>query len=229
MTFDPNQKNVAPLYLGTVRKGAITYRPATMQKPAQPYAQVGEEGTPYNGPFNAPSLDRMPAAKALVFFGPGAQVVAASLQAATSALPGNGAHPTWHILAVDTAATTQDWGAATSRLVAALLEQHAVAIVALDRDSAHLAEQLALKTFVPVIALSDDRTLTSTNVPWIFRLPSGTPPITALHIVAEAMGDTTTSSFQLRENLASGKVLNGVAFLPSGEPKGLASARADQK
>jgi ABC-type branched-subunit amino acid transport system substrate-binding protein len=32
MVFDPNQKNVAPMYLGTVHNGAITYRVATMEK-----------------------------------------------------------------------------------------------------------------------------------------------------------------------------------------------------
>jgi ABC-type branched-subunit amino acid transport system substrate-binding protein len=31
MTFDPNGKNVAPLYLGTVHDGTITYRVATME------------------------------------------------------------------------------------------------------------------------------------------------------------------------------------------------------
>ena len=34
MVFDPNQKNVAPMYLGTVHDGAITYRVATMEKTA---------------------------------------------------------------------------------------------------------------------------------------------------------------------------------------------------
>jgi hypothetical protein len=33
MVFDPNGKNTAPLYLGTVHNGAITYRIATMEKP----------------------------------------------------------------------------------------------------------------------------------------------------------------------------------------------------
>lgn len=31
MIFDPNQKNVAPMYLATVHNGAISYQPATMQ------------------------------------------------------------------------------------------------------------------------------------------------------------------------------------------------------
>jgi branched-chain amino acid transport system substrate-binding protein len=47
MVFDPNQKNVAPMYLGTVHNGAITYRVAAMEKaspvpqtPATPAASV---------------------------------------------------------------------------------------------------------------------------------------------------------------------------------------------
>jgi branched-chain amino acid transport system substrate-binding protein len=36
MVFDPNQKNVAPMYLGTIHNGAITYRVATMEKEPPP-------------------------------------------------------------------------------------------------------------------------------------------------------------------------------------------------
>ena len=65
MVFDPNQKNVAPMYLGTVHNGAITYRSRTMEKTPtaaptastsptpQPYARVGEDGTFYAGPHTA--------------------------------------------------------------------------------------------------------------------------------------------------------------------------------
>ena len=66
MVFDPNQKNVAPMYLGTVHNGAITYRVATMEKqqadsrrsalpgPGRlPYARVGEDGVSYAGPSSA--------------------------------------------------------------------------------------------------------------------------------------------------------------------------------
>ena len=53
------------------------------------------------------------------------------------------------------------------------MDEHALAIVALDRNASHLSEQLALKSFVPVVALSGDKSLTSTNIPWIFRLPAG--------------------------------------------------------
>ncbi len=77
MVFDPNQKNVAPMYLGTVHNGAITYRVATMEKvqpspaaqaasaapqvpapavaaaPQVPYARVGEDGVDYAGPHRA--------------------------------------------------------------------------------------------------------------------------------------------------------------------------------
>ena len=57
----------------------------------------------------------------------------------------------------------------------AVYEHHVLGLIALDRPSSHLAEQIAVKAFLPVVALSSDRTLTSTNIPWIFRLPEGTP------------------------------------------------------
>jgi branched-chain amino acid transport system substrate-binding protein len=41
MVFDPNCKNVAPLFLAHVRKGTIVYRRITMEKP---YARLGEDG-----------------------------------------------------------------------------------------------------------------------------------------------------------------------------------------
>src|SRR5271166_328440 len=36
MVFDPNQKNVSPMYMGTVHSGTITYRLATMEKMPAP-------------------------------------------------------------------------------------------------------------------------------------------------------------------------------------------------
>ncbi len=84
------------------------------------------------------------------------------------------------VIAIDSG---QNWGAASTELVQALMEEHALAVVALDRDSAHLAEQLALKTFVPVVALCDDKALTSTNVPWIFRLPADAGAAEAMRLV----------------------------------------------
>jgi len=100
------------------------------------------------------------------------------------------------------------------------MDEHALAIVALNSDAAHLAEQLALKTFVPVIALSGDKKLTSTNVPWIFRLPAGTAPVEALRLLETAVARSGANSGRLRDVLASGDQLAGVAFLPTGEPRG---------
>jgi len=102
--------------------------------------------------------------------------------------------------------------------VHALMDEHALAIIALDRDSAHLAEQLALKAFVPVIALSSDKRLTSTNVPWIFRLPPETTPAAALSLLEAAAARSGANAEKLRDVLASGDAISGVAFLPTGEP-----------
>jgi hypothetical protein len=222
MIFDPNQKNVAPMYLGTVRGGIITFRPATMEKlpaatPApfvsstagpKPYAQVGEEGVSYAGPH----LPDLPAGMVrVVLFGPKAAAVAqsADVRAALES------PQRLKLLPVE---SDQNWGAASSQLVDALFEDHAFAIVALDRNSAHLAEQLGIKVLVPVIALSGDKTLTSNNVPWIFRLPAETAPASALRLIGAAARQSGPNPERLRDVLASGNVLDGMAFLPTGEP-----------
>jgi hypothetical protein len=152
----------------------------------------------------------------IVLFGPQADQIATSppIQAAIAAKGPNGR--AWEILSI---ASDQSWGAASTQLVHALWDDHALAIIALDRDAAHLSEQLALKAFVPVLALSDDKALTSTNVPWIFRLPSNTKPATALQLIREAVTRTGLNSEQLRDALASGDEFLGVAFLNTGEPQ----------
>ena len=230
MVFDPNQKNVAPMYLGTVHNGAITYRVATMEKPPavgqtplarqepsasllQPYARVGEDGADYAGPHrsNVP-----PGPVRVVLFGPKAVEIAqlpeVRAELASAALKGR----EWKLEPV---ASDQNWGVASTQLVHALMEDHALAIVALDRDAAHLAEQLALKAFVPVVALSSDKKLTSTNVPWIFRLPPETTPAAALRLLEAAAVRSGPNPERLRDVLASGSSIFGVAFLPTGEPR----------
>jgi branched-chain amino acid transport system substrate-binding protein len=218
MVFDPNQKNVAPMYLATVHNGTVTYRVATMEKeqaaiasPGQPYARVGEDAVDYAGPHR----QDVPAGPLrVILFGPRAADIAASpaMLSALGAAPGRG----FTLLPVE---STQNWGAASTQLVHALMDDHALAILALDRASSHLAEQLALKTFVPVVALSSDRALTSTNVPWIFRLPPETTPAAALRLIEAAVVRSGPNSERLRGVLASGDDLGGVAFLSTGEPK----------
>ena len=235
MVFDPNQKNVAPMYLGTVHDGAITYRVARMDKaekveapaapaasaaPQAPYARVGEDGVEYAGPH--PS-DVPPGPVRVVLFGPHATEVArsAAVVEELAAVAARGRE--WKLESVD---SDQNWGAASTQLVHALIDEHALAIVATDRDAAHLAEQLALKVFVPVIALSSDKKLTSTNVPWIFRLPPETTPAAALRLLetaaamSSARGRSGTNPERLRDVLASGDMVSGVAFLQTGEPRG---------
>ena len=112
----------------------------------------------------------------------------------------------------------QSWGAAATQLVHAMADEHALAVVALDRDCAHLAEQLSLKVFVPVIALSSDRALTSTNVPWIFRLPPAAGAAEAVRLLAAAAQASGNNPEKLRDALSSGEPVGGVRFLSTGEP-----------
>jgi ABC-type branched-subunit amino acid transport system substrate-binding protein len=242
MVFDPNQKNVAPMYLGTVHEGTITYRVATMEKAAVggdeppgsqnrgsstssgqapgrpdavpdalPYARVGEDGVSYAGPHMG---DVPPGRVHVVVFGPQAASVSQSAEA-QAALKAASGQP-WDLVPVD---SNQNWGAASTQLVHALFDEHALAIVALDRNAAHLAEQLALKALVPVIAISGDRSLTATNVPWIFRMPPQATPAAALQLLRSAEQQSGPNPERLRDVLASGHPLDGFAFLPTGEPK----------
>ncbi len=229
MIFDPNQKNVAPMFLGTVHDGSITYRVATMEKqPAAgqaalvhqvpdtqqtPYASVGEDGVDFSGPHR-PDAPKGPVY--VVLFGPGAGQVAKSPEMQAAMSDGASNEQAWTLLPV---ASDQNWGAAATQLVHALMDQHALAIIALDRNAAHLAEQLSLKAFVPVLALSSDRTLTSTNVPWIFRLPPETTPAAAVRILHSAARIGAPNPEQIRNVLASGKLVSGIAFQPTGEPR----------
>ena len=239
MVFDPNQKNTAPLYLATVHNGAISYRVATVEKesPAHgvaadqtppdqlhnsekqtPYARVGEDGV---GLAPSRALDSQGVTTRVILFGPGAPAIAQSAEMLAALNSVSSRAGTWTLLPVE---SKQNWGNASTQLVRALMDEHAVAIVALDRDSAHLSEQLALKSFVPVIALSDDRALTSADVPWIFRLPSSTAPAQALRMLMAAVSGDGASSAQIRDILASGKSILGVAFEPGGEPRSPVSA-----
>jgi ABC-type branched-subunit amino acid transport system substrate-binding protein len=229
MIFDPNQKNVAPMYLGTVHNGAITYRLATMDKqPAAqssdgaqapsatlqaPYARVGEDGVSYAGPRSA---NLPPGPIRVVLFGPDAVVIAQSPEVLAVVRAGAPGERQWMVLPVESG---QNWGAASTQLVHVLMDEHALAIVALDRDASHLSEQLALKCFVPVVALSNDKSLTSANVPWIFRLPRGATPASALHLLREAAGRGGPNPARVRDVLASGDAISGVVFLPTGEPR----------
>ena len=221
MVFDPLNKNVSPMYLGTVREGKITYRlepmgtsgqrssvsDQTKPAPQSPYARVGEDGVSYDGPHEAD----IPAGEAkIVLFGPRAEEVARSAEVRAAA------GRAWGLVAVESG---QNWGKTSTDLVRALTEEHALAVVALDRDCAHLAEQLSLKVFVPVVALTDDKALTSTNVPWIFRLPGNAGAAEAVRVVAQGAQRSGANPEKLRAVLASGTELAGVRFEETGEPK----------
>jgi hypothetical protein len=113
----------------------------------------------------------------------------------------------------------QSWGKASDALIRALYEPATLAVVATDRKSAHLAVQLANKIQLPVLAISDDTSLTSANIPWVFRLPSRTPPREALQLLLDAARQTQTNREDIRRVLASGTPLKGkLRFESTGEP-----------
>lgn len=210
MTFDPNCKNISPLFLASIHHGAIEYRRITMEKP---YATVGDGGVHYFGPSTA---DSPPEKVKIAVFGANADraLESPSIRRRLGAIDS----PTRHfsLIAVPSGSS---WGAASTALVKVVTEDHVLGIIALDRDSSHLAEQLGVKTFIPVIAISSDKMLTSTNIPWIFRLPEGTDLTQAVEIFAQAEQAAGPNRGKIREFLAAGRTIAGMVFDSTGEPR----------
>ena len=210
MIFDPNCKNVAPMFLARVHDGHITYRRLTMEKP---YAQVGEGGVEFSGPSTSDQSERD---FRIGVFGPYADELVRSNEVSKllSSLSSTGRK--FSLVPISSEAA---WGKASNDLVNAVYQDHVLALIALDRPSSHLAEQIAVKSFVPVIAISSDRALTSTNIPWIFRFPEGTTPEEAVKCISAAIAQAGPNRSSIREVLASGKTLAGVRFESTGERK----------
>jgi ABC-type branched-subunit amino acid transport system substrate-binding protein len=210
MVFDPNCKNIAPLFLAHIQNGLISYRRITMEKP---YARVGETGVQYSGP---PTANQSGAKLKIGIFGPQAEKVVRSPEAQDylSKLDAQGQH--YSLLAIP---SDSSWGKASSELVKAVYEEHVLALIALDRPSSHLAEQIAVKSFIPVVAISSDHALTSTNIPWIFRLPDNTRLDKALACVSAAIEEAGPNRSGIRASLASGNPMAGISFGPTGEAR----------
>jgi len=213
MVFDPNSKNIAPLYLARVHNGSIEYRRITMEKP---YARVGDTGVQFAGPALAEEKTDSPQ---IGVFGPHADEIVHSAEVLKLLREINGQSQglSQHPISLLGIPSQLSWGKASDELVKAVYQDHALALIALDRPSSHLAEQIAVKSFIPVVAISSDRTLTSTNIPWIFRLPEGTPIAQALRSLAEAIHRAGPNRKKIRDLLAAGSGVAGASFESTGE------------
>jgi hypothetical protein len=166
------------------------------------YAKVGEDGVSYAGPQTGVLGETR-----IAVFGPNASERVHNPQ--VTKLAGASLVP------ID---SEQQWGKASDQLVHAIYEDKVVAIIALDRKSSHLAEQIGVKAFVPVLAVSLDKSLTSINIPWIFRMPEGTSLESALQVMKSAVEQAGPDRAKVRERLASGETLANVKFSSTGEP-----------
>jgi ABC-type branched-subunit amino acid transport system substrate-binding protein len=181
MIFDPNAKNIAPVFLGKVKNGKVSYRRYTMDKP---YAKV--EGATYAGP---PIANATGPLLTMGIFGPGADKIAEGLQ-----------QPGYRFVGV---ASEAAWGKASTQLVNLAYDDSLIGLIATDRNSAHLAEQIAVKAFFPLIALSSDHTLTSTNIPWIKRLAPSTPVRDAVDVFVDAVQKAGPNREKVRDYLTN--------------------------
>ncbi|HZQ22624.1 MAG TPA: ABC transporter substrate-binding protein [Terriglobales bacterium] len=208
MTFDPNCKNIHPMFLATVHNGTIAYRPIAFEKP---YARVGEDGVQYVGPGLPDEKSRE---LTIAVFGPKADEVARSPMIASYLEQASGNAGQYSLVAIP---SDKSWGQASSELVRAVYDKNALVIIALDRPSSHLAEQIGTKSFVPVIGISSDRALTSTNIPWIFRLAPDSSLDQVVHCVIEAIQISGPNRGKIRDILSSGKAIAGMRFQSNGE------------
>jgi len=182
----------------------------------KPYARVGEDGVQYNGPATAendPPELKTEILK-LAVFGPDADRAVQSSQITQLLKDTDATGQHFTLVSIPTGTS---WGKASTALVQAVYQEHVLGIIALDRDSSHLAEQIGVKAFVPVIAISSDKMLTSTNIPWIFRLPATTGLSDAVQVFARAAKATSANRGQIREFLASGTPVAGIRFDSTGE------------
>jgi ABC-type branched-subunit amino acid transport system substrate-binding protein len=203
MVFDPNAKNIAPLFLGTIHNGKAEFRREPMQKA---YASIDEETVGYAGP---PLADNPPGEVRIGIFGPHADKLAADPALRHAA----GRNYTLVGIASEGA-----WGKSSTALVELMGQARLIGMISTDRNSSHLAEQLAVKMFVPMIALSADRSLTALNIPWIFRMPADTSIEQAVRIMTEATEKAGANRGRVRQGLASGATLAGaVRFNSRGE------------
>src|SRR5208337_161545 len=145
MVFDPNSKNIAPLFLARVHNGRIEYRRITMEKP---YARVGEDGVQYAGPALA---DEKSGNLRIGVFGPRADKIVGSAEVVSLLRAINVKGQPISLIAIP---SQLSWGKASDELVKAVYQDHVLALIALDRPSSHLAEQIAVKSFIPVVAIS---------------------------------------------------------------------------
>jgi len=148
--------------------------------------------------YAGPPVDDAPAGPLRIgLFGPDAARAAASAEIAAILESYKGRYA---LVPIESEAP---WGKASDELVKLIYEEHAVGVIATGRNSSHLAEQLAVKAFVPLIAVSSDRSLTSVNIPWIFRLPAATPVGEALRSMLSAAEKSGPNRARLREVLAT--------------------------
>jgi branched-chain amino acid transport system substrate-binding protein len=166
-----------------------------------PYARVGADGVEYNG---APSPPTRGTQHKIGLFGPKAASLAESL-----------GRSGYNVVGI---ASDVPWGKASDELVKLVYDPEVIGVVAFDRASAHLAEQIAVKVRIPVIAISSDKTLTSINIPWIFRLEPGTAVEDAIRCFTDAAERAGARRDSIRALLASGKKIAGrFSFNSTGE------------
>lgn len=79
------------------------------------------------------------------------------------------------------------WGAGSQEVIKLVYEDRVLALIGgPDSASTHVAQQIALKAHVPLVApVATDPTLTEIRVPWIFRLPPNDDALAAALLASQ--------------------------------------------
>ncbi|MBZ0258508.1 ABC transporter substrate-binding protein [bacterium] len=82
------------------------------------------------------------------------------------------------------------WGAGSQELIKMAYDDNVMAIIGgPDSASTHIAQQIALKAYMPLLApAATDPTLTEIRVPWIFRLPPNDDALSTALVASEHVG-----------------------------------------
>ena len=109
------------------------------------------------------------------------------------------------------------WGKASSDLVKAVYQEHVLALIALDRPSSHLAEPIAVKSFVPLVGYLVRPRPHLNQHPLDLRFAVRHYPQQALRTLSAAIDKAGPNRTTIRELLSSGAPLAGLRFRSKGE------------
>jgi|GEM_PF-184102 len=183
--FDATLNDVGPVFLATVKGGALQFRRAEFSR------MTGRQNapTPYRAMADAPPGIRTPDRKATKLSGPvrigcfvpmdqRGQAVVEGIRLAVKTE--SEAAPLDNRIELLVHDANGPWSVGTTRLVDMVTKDEVLAVIgSTERAGTHLIETLAAKLHFPLIALcASDSTINQIPLPWIFNMGMRKPAVT---------------------------------------------------